>query len=539
MPIRSISMRRALLDINIILDYYDNFRRDLFPESVELFELAKTRAKEGLFFISSASLDNIAFLKHKDLRESYPNLTYIQRKKIINKLLKELLSVFNICKTPSYIDINEDSDIEDELLISSAKAYGLTLITRDEIILNKYPHLAMHPKAYLEEYKKSVKTKRIPILDLKAQTFFLYSDIEKAIDEVIKKCNFILGEEVRFFEQDLKKYTETKHAIGVASGTDALLLSLRALAIKRRREEYWSKEDLIITTPFTFTATGDTILRSGATPLFVDINLETFNIDPAKIKEAVRAYKGKIVGIVSVHLYGLPCNMDEIMDIARENNLFVVEDCAQAFGAMYKGKKVGSFGDAGAFSFFPSKNLGAFGDAGAITTNDDELAEIITMLRVHGGKDKYNVEHIGYKARLDTLQAAVLLAKFKYIDEFNERRRKIAEAYNKELANIKSLVLPIAPMDSYHVYHQYTIRVENGKRDELQRYLKEKDIITMVYYPVPLHQMKVFEGRCKISGTLKNAEEACQSVLSLPVEPLFKENEIESVIWRLKEFLKQ
>lgn len=538
MPIRSISMRRALLDINIILDYYDNFRRDLFPESVELFELAKTRAKEGLFFISSASLDNIAFLKHKDLRESYPNLTYIQRKKIINKLLKELLSVFNICKTPSYIDINEDSDIEDELLISSAKAYGLTLITRDEIILNKYPHLAMHPKAYLEEYKKSVKTKRIPILDLKAQTFFLYSDIEKAFDEVIKKCNFILGEEVRFFEQDLKKYTETKHAIGVASGTDALLLSLRALAIKRRREEYWSKEDLIITTPFTFTATGDTILRSGATPLFVDINLETFNIDPAKIKEAVRAYKGKIVGIVPVHLYGLPCNMDEIMDIARENNLFVVEDCAQAFGAMYKGKKVGSFGDAGAFSFFPSKNLGAFGDAGAITTNDDELAEIITMLRVHGGKDKYNVEHIGYKARLDTLQAAILLAKFKYIDEFNERRRKIAEAYNRGLANIDSLVLPIAYADSYHVYHQYTVRVKNGKRDELQKYLKDKGISTMVYYPVPLHKMKVFKGRCKISGTLKNAEEACQSVLSLPIEPLQTPGVVEEIAEEMKRYVK-
>lgn len=536
MPIRSISMRRALLDINIILDYYDNFRRDLFPESVELFELAKTRAKEGLFFISSASLDNIAFLKHKDLKESYPNLTYIQRKKIINKLLKELLSVFNICKTPSYIDINEDSDIEDELLISSAKAYGLTLITRDEMILSKYPHLAMHPKAYLEEHKKSVKTKRIPILDLEAQTFFIYSDIEKAIDEVIKKCNFILGEEVRFFEQDLKKYTGTKHAIGVASGTDALLLSLRALAIKRRREEYWSKEDLIITTPFTFTATGDTILRSGATPLFVDINLETFNIDPAKIKEAVRAYKGKIVGIVPVHLYGLPCNMDEIMDIARENNLFVVEDCAQAFGAMYKGKKVGSFGDAGAFSFFPSKNLGAFGDAGAITTNDDELAEIITMLRVHGGKDKYNVEHIGYKARLDTLQAAILLAKFKYIDEFNERRRKIAETYNRVLADIDSLALPIVPTDSYHVYHQYTVMVKNGKRDELQKYLKDNGITTMVYYPVPLHKMKVFEGRCKIAGTLKNAEEACQSVLSLPIEPLQTPEIIEDVVERIRDF---
>jgi dTDP-4-amino-4,6-dideoxygalactose transaminase len=224
--------------------------------------------------------------------------------------------------------------------------------------------------------------------------------------------------------------------------------------------------------------------------------------------------------------------MDEIMWVAKEQGLFVVEDCAQAFGARYKEKKVGSFGDTGCFSFFPSKNLGAFGDAGAITTDDEDLASIIKMLRVHGGKDKYNVDHIGYKARLDTIQAAVLLAKLQYIDEFNERRKKIAEIYNKELSDSSGVMLPITHYASrltnvYHVYHQYTIRVTNGKRDALQRHLKENGIDSMVYYPVPLHKMNVFVNNgMEIFGSPEKSEVAAQSVLSLPIEPLLKKERL-------------
>lgn len=292
---------------------------------------------------------------------------------------------------------------------------------------------------------------------------------------------------------------------------------------------------MIITTPFTFTATGDTILRSGATPLFVDIDPNTYNIDVSKIKEALKVYGNRVVGIIPVHLYGLPCDMDEIMEIAAENNLFVVEDCAQAFGSMYKDRKVGSFGDTGAFSFFPSKNLGAFGDAGAITTDDDELAETITMLRVHGGRNKYNVEHIGYKARLDAIQAAILLAKLPHIDEFNTRRREIAKTYMEELKDISGIRLPFIPSaDYYHTFHQFTILLENGQRNAIQEYLKGEGVQTMVYYPVPLHKMRIFDGRCEIFGSLENSEKASENVLSLPMGPVMDMVEAREVSTKIR-----
>lgn len=522
-------MIKALVDINVILDNYDSIRREKYPESVKLFEMAINYSKKGIFFISVSSLDNIAFIKYKDLKDNYPNLTFKQRNKIVNSLINEILSIFNICKTPSYIErLDEDIDIEDILLINSAKSLGLKFITRDSEILKSYPDIAITPSDYIKLVSLN-NNNEIPILDIKAQTLYLYSDIEKEMDDVISKAEFILGSKVKELESKIADYTGTKHCIGVASGTDALLLSLRALAIKKKKQEYWSKEDLVITTPFTFTATGDTILRSGATPLFVDINIDTYNIDVSKVKEAINKYGKRIVGIVPVHLYGLPCDMDEIMNLARENNIFVVEDCAQAFGSMYKSKKVGSFGDAGAFSFFPTKNLGAFGDAGAIVTNDDELAELIRMLRVHGGKDKYNVEHIGYKARIDTLQAGILLAKLKYIDDFNQKRREIAKIYMENLRDLNSIKLPHIPsQDYYHTFHQFTILIKDIDRNLVQKMLKEKGIQTMVYYPVPLHKMKVFEGRCEIFDSLENAEYVSDRVISLPMELLMK---IEKVIF--------
>jgi dTDP-4-amino-4,6-dideoxygalactose transaminase len=236
--------------------------------------------------------------------------------------------------------------------------------------------------------------------------------------------------------------------------------------------------------------------------------------------------------------------MDEIMDIAREFNLFVLEDVAQAFGGKWQDKKLGSIGVAGALSFFPSKNLGGFGDAGMVSTDGEEIAECVRMLLRHGGKDKYNVDHIGYNARLDTLQAAVLLAKLGYIDEFNEKRRSIADRYNEGLKDVDGLVVPsISGLPSsgkfHHVYHQYTLRVLNGKRDELQRHLKENGIATMVYYPVPLHKMKVFHGRCKVVNELPHSERAPGEVLSLPTEPLMGEEDVAAVIHTIRAFFKR
>lgn len=396
--------------------------------------------------------------------------------------------------------------------------------------------------------------KQIPMLDLKLEYEYMKKDIDSAIQRCLEHQQWVLGPEVKELENNIADYIGVKHCIGTSSGTEALVLSLRALAIKLKGTEYFDKTDEIITTPFTFTATGDAILRAGATPVFIDIDPITYNIDPVKIREylthcsSLDAHSSKVVGIIPVHLYGQSCQMDEIMDVAREYNLFVVEDVAQAFGGMWHGstdspKKLGSVGTTGCFSFFPSKNLGGFGDGGMVSTNNDEIAELIRMLLKHGGRDKYNVDHIGYNARLDTLQAAIILSKFKYIDEFNERRRKIAGIYNERLQDISDLSLPITQhellmTDICHVYHQYTIRLKNGKRDELQKYLKEKGVSTMVYYPFPLHKMKVFIDKSKVGGKLDNAEDACNSVLSLPIEPLSDDITVATVINAVKEFIK-
>ncbi|MCX7785705.1 MAG: DegT/DnrJ/EryC1/StrS family aminotransferase [candidate division WOR-3 bacterium] len=377
--------------------------------------------------------------------------------------------------------------------------------------------------------------KQIPMLDLRLEYEYMKNEIDTAIANCLKHQQWILGPEVKELETKISQYLEVKHCIGVSSGTEALVLSLRALAIKLRGQEYFNPKDEIITTPFTFTATGDAILRARAKPVFIDVDKETYNLDTTKVRKYIEKHN-KVIGIIPVHLYGQPCNMDEIMAIAQKFNLFVIEDVAQAFGSMWHNKKLGSIGTTGAFSFFPSKNLGSYGDAGMVATNDDELAELIRMLTKHGGKDKYNVDHIGYNARLDTLQAAILLAKFQYIDEFNQRRRKIAQFYNAELKRIKEIRLPQELTEAYHVYHQYTVRILNGKRDELQQFLKDKGIATMVYYPVPLHQMKVFDGKMKAVGKLKNAEKLCNEVLSLPVEPLLTEQDLKIVVDTIKEF---
>ncbi len=522
----SIIMQNILIDLNVLLDYYEERRRRKYPDSVKAFDFLKHK---DFAFISSSSIDNFEFLKYSDLSKVYPTKTREEKLRVIHKIIKEILSYFKIAKTPSYVEIDSE-DIEDSLIIASAKAINGLILTRDEKLLSKYPDITISPKEFQGKYIYNNGPQEIKILDLSRETFNIYPEIERRMDKVIANSHFILGPEVSELEQKIARYIGVKHAIGVSSGTDALLLSLRALAMKNKGQEYWNKEDLIITTSFTFTATGDAILRAGATPLFVDIDIDTYNIDPEQVKEAVKKYGKRVRGIIPVHLYGQPCNMDEIMKIAKENAFLVVEDCAQSFGAKWEEKQVGSFGDTGCFSFFPSKNLGGFGDGGTITTDDDELAEIIRRLRKHGGKDKYNVFYIGYNARLDTLQAAILLAKMKYIDEFNKRRRKIASFYDEHLKEIAWLKTPEVHKKAYHVYHQYTIRLLNKKRDEIQRKLKEKGIQTMIYYPVTLHKMEVFKNRCECVGKLRNAIEATEQVLSLPIEPIYEEEIYRKVV---------
>jgi dTDP-4-amino-4,6-dideoxygalactose transaminase len=347
----------------------------------------------------------------------------------------------------------------------------------------------------------------IQLLDLTREYNELAADLEKVMLQTASSSMYIMGPAVRQFENEILEYLGSKYCCGVASGTDALVLSLRALAIKTKGNEYFSSADEIITSPFTFTATGGSILRAGATPVFVDIDPNTFNIDPQKIEEAITP---NTVGIIPVHLYGRPCPMDDINNLAKAHNLFVLEDVAQAFGATYKHQKLGTIGDLGAFSFFPSKNL-----------------------HRHGGIDKYNVEHIGYNSRLDTIQAAILLIKLKHIDRFNKMRRRIAACYDNQMQNISWLILPSAD-DQGHVYHQYTVRVKNGNRDLIQQQLQQYGIATAVYYPVPLHRMKVFEGRCRIASDMSQAELSCLEVLSLPIGPFLYEEEIECIADSIK-----
>lgn len=380
--------------------------------------------------------------------------------------------------------------------------------------------------------------KQIPMLDLNAEYAHMKTDIDAALQRCLSHQKWILGPEVGELEQKIAAYLGSAHCIGCSSGTEALVLSLRALAIRRTGKEYFTRDDEILTTPFTFTATGDAILRAGATPVFVDIDPRTYNLDAAKVREYLRTGT-KVVGIMPVHLYGQSCDMDAVLDLARERNLFVVEDVAQAFGGMWRGRKLGSLGTLGAFSFFPSKNLGCFGDGGMVSTGDPVLADLVRMLLKHGGKDKYNVDHIGYNARLDTLQAAVLLAKLKHIDDFNDRRRKIAAAYTAALKDLKGITVPAEPYaHAHHVYHQYTIAVEN--RDGLQARLGKEGVASMVYYPFPLHRMKVFgEGRSRNAGSLAVAEKAAGRVLSLPIEPLQAGEQTEFVIARVSDHIRK
>lgn len=340
---------------------------------------------------------------------------------------------------------------------------------------------------------------KIPILDLKPQYQAIQGEIEAAIQRVLESGRFILGEEVADFEEAVASYLGVKHAIGVNSGTDALIIGLRSLGI--------GKGDEIITTPFSFFATAESISMVGATPVFVDVELDSYNIDPSKIIEKITP---QTKAILPVHLYGNPAPMTKILEIAKTYNLKVIEDCAQSFGATYQGnycqqecseeiylslqgKQTGSMGDVGAFSFFPTKNLGAYGDGGLITTNDDQVAELARMLRVHGGKKKYHNEMFGYNSRLDALQAAILKVKLNYIDQWNENRRQVASYYNESLSQVEGVIVP--QFNKGHVFHQYTIRVLQGKRDRLKESLAEAGIGSMVYYPIPQDQLPVYQGQ--------------------------------------------
>jgi dTDP-4-amino-4,6-dideoxygalactose transaminase len=380
----------------------------------------------------------------------------------------------------------------------------------------------------------------IPPLDLKRQYQAIGADVNAAVLEVLASGAYIGGPVVQSFEQQFATYIGTTECVGCNSGTDALYLALRAMQI--------GAGDEVITTPFTFIATAETISAVGATPIFVDIDLNTFNLDLGKLAAAITP-RTKV--IMPVHLFGNPLDMTELMSIATEHNLIVIEDCAQATGAKWHGKQVGSIGHFGCFSFFPTKNLGGCGDGGAITINDSAIAADLRMFREHGSRQRYYHEAIGINSRLDAIQAAVLKVKLQHLDRWNQQRAVIADRYQQLLANIPGIITPQATPGGESVWNQYTIRVLDSARlstvgqdssqpvirDRIRTNLQEAGVISMIYYPLPLHLQSVYQGLNLPVGSFPNTERVSNEVLSLPMFPELTVEEQQRVVYALKDAL--
>ena len=362
---------------------------------------------------------------------------------------------------------------------------------------------------------------RLPILDLSPEIDALWPHFQGAFERVMRSGVFIGGPEVEAFEREAASWLGAKHAVGLNSGTDALVIALRALGI--------GPGDEVITTPFSFFATAEAISNVGATPVFVDVNETTMNLDVSRV-EAVITERTKAV--MPVHLFGRPVDMDAMTNMAGAHGLAVVEDCAQSFGATWRGRQTGTFGAAGCFSFFPSKNLGAFGDAGMLVTDDDALADEARMLRAHGSRKKYHNEALGYNSRLDALHAAMLRVKLPHVAAANAGRRAAAERYGALLEDLDGLMVP--EMVEGHAFHQYTVRVLGGQRDAVQAALAAEGIGTMVYYPIPQDRLPVYEGQFP---RFPVSERLAAEVLSLPIWPTIAEAQQAEVAAALRKAL--
>ena len=355
----------------------------------------------------------------------------------------------------------------------------------------------------------------IPMVNLKAQYAEIKEEVEWGLAETIENCSFILGPNVQAFEKETAEYLGVKHAIGVASGTDALHLALIAEGI--------GTGDEVITTAFTFIATAEAIKYVGAIPVFVDIDPKTFNISPEAIEKAITS---KTKAVMPVHLFGQPAEMTEILQLCEDNNLKLIEDACQSFGARINGKQTGAIGHAGGYSFFPSKNLGAFGDGGLVVTNSDETAAKIKQLRNHGSDVRYYHDVIGYNSRLDEMQAVILRAKLKRIDQYNQARRHVAHLYSELMVDL-SLVTPYEDGLGEHVYHQYTLL--SDRRDDILKALQDQQIGCAVYYPVPLHQQNVFKEECA-GLSLPVTEAVSATCFSLPICPFLDDDTIREIV---------
>ncbi|MFV0162790.1 DegT/DnrJ/EryC1/StrS family aminotransferase [Empedobacter stercoris] len=367
--------------------------------------------------------------------------------------------------------------------------------------------------------------KKIQMVDLQSQYQKIKGDVDAAIMNVLDSAAFINGPEVKQFETELQEYLNVKHVIPCGNGTDALQIALMALGLE--------PGDEVITADFTFAATVEVIDLLKLNSVLVDVDYDTFTIDTEKLKAAITP---KTKAIIPVHLFGQCANMDEIMAIAKEHNLYVVEDTAQAIGAEYKGKKAGTIGHIGCTSFFPSKNLGCYGDGGAIFTNDDDIAHRLRGIVNHGMYKRYYHDEVGVNSRLDSVQAAVLRRKLPFLDEYNAARNKAAAYYSEAFKDIDALITPSKGEDTTHVFHQYTLRVTNGKRNELQAFLTEKEIPAMIYYPVPLRKQKAYDNGHYNDADFPNTNKLVEEVMSLPMHTELEEEQLVYITSAVREF---
>ncbi|MFA6078627.1 MAG: DegT/DnrJ/EryC1/StrS family aminotransferase [Candidatus Omnitrophota bacterium] len=366
-----------------------------------------------------------------------------------------------------------------------------------------------------------------PLLDLKAQYKTIKRDVNKAVSMIMEEQSFILGKEVEELEKEIAAYCGTKYAVGVASGTDAIQLALKAAGV--------GPGDEVLTVPFTFIATAEAASNLGAKPVFVDIDMKTYIMDPALIESKITP---KTKAIIPVHLYGQCADMDRILAIAKKHGLPVIEDCAQAIGATYNGRKAGSMGLAGCISFFPSKNLGCFGDGGMVVTNDESIYKQVKLMRVHGSSTKYSHAIIGYNSRLDNLQAAVLRIKLRKLDGWADKRRQNGTYYDKAFSGLKDCVTPYVAKGNAHVYHQYVLLVSKDLRDKLIEFLNSKGIESRVYYPIPLHMQECYQPLGYKVGDFPNSEKAALGTLALPVYPEMKSSDKKFIVDTVKAFYK-
>jgi dTDP-4-amino-4,6-dideoxygalactose transaminase/predicted nucleic acid-binding protein len=522
--------RKALIDLNVILDYL--LEREEYESARYIMEEVFSGRLKG--FLPASAVPILAYLLEREAKK-HPEKE-IDWKTALNIVLSHLhlVSVTGV----DAIEALSSDDVEDALMVKALKRMFASLTNAkglwcpDAIVISrdkKFPGLfrTFNSVQFVEYYKSQLDAKptQVPLLDLKEGYQNLAEEIDNAVLSVVASAQYILGPTVEEFEKQIAEYCNAEHAVGVASGSDALLISLMSLNV--------GAGDEVITTPYTFFATAGSISRLGAKPVFVDIDPKTYNINPDLIEEKVT---DKTKAIIPVHLYGQCAEMEPILEIAKEHNLYIIEDAAQAIGAKYKGQQAGSMGDLGCLSFYPTKNLGGYGDGGMVITNNAELAEKIRVLRVHGAKPKYYHSLIGLNSRLDALQAAVLSVKLKYLDEWSKARRQNAENYNHLFANT-NVVTPYVEPHNYHIYNQYIIRI--GKRNELQAFLKERNIGTEIYYPVSLHLQKCYTDLGYREGDLPESEKAAQETLALPIYSELTKEQQTVVVDTIKEFMEQ